>query len=195
MGASEYRYALLLAAVALVLVGTTGLYLDSAEVKRTPAASASEFDELASSGNSSCSPDFSDALDSMPEGAFLKGSCCSPMDRHRYDEQLAGLESYQHIPEIPPNPYHIDAAFAKKLKGYYDLALTSEEQAAYDYAVENSHEKGPCCCKCWRWYVYGGLGKHLIREYGFTGEQVAAVWDLSDGCGGNGEHGIEHHME
>jgi hypothetical protein len=25
----------------------------------------------------------------------------------------------------------------------------------------------------------------LIREHGFTGEQVTQVWNLSDGCGGD----------
>lgn len=66
---------------------------------------------------------------------------------------------------------------------YYDMELTPEEQQAYDYAMQNSNEKGPCCCKCWRWYVYGGLGKYLIRNHGFSGEQVTEVWNLSDGCG------------
>jgi hypothetical protein len=54
--------------------------------------------------------------------------------------------------------------------------------------MENSDKKGPCCCQCWRWHVYGGLAKYLIREHGFTGEQVAEVWDFSDGCDGSGEH-------
>ncbi|MER9234294.1 hypothetical protein NKI56_19720 [Mesorhizobium sp. M0622] len=47
-----------------------------------------------------------------------------------------------------------------------------------------SEEKGPCCCQCWRWKVYGGLAKVLIREHGFTGRQAVDVWGLSDGCGG-----------
>jgi hypothetical protein len=24
----------------------------------------------------------------------------------------------------------------------------------------------------------------LIREHGFSGQQIARIWDLSDGCGG-----------
>ncbi|MDX8512687.1 hypothetical protein [Mesorhizobium captivum] len=59
-----------------------------------------------------------------------------------------------------------------------------DEQKAYDYAMANSEEKGPCCCPCWRWKVYGGLAKYLIHEHRFTGEQIVDVWDLSDGCGG-----------
>jgi len=110
------------------------------------------------------------------------------MNIHRYEEQVEGLKKYSDIPEIPGNPYDIPTNLAQQLKGYYDLPLTPEEQATYDYAVANSHERGPCCCKCWRWYVYGGLGKYLITQYQFTGEQVADVWNLSDGCGGAGEH-------
>jgi hypothetical protein len=67
---------------------------------------------------------------------------------------------------------------------YYDLALTADETRAYEYAMENSAEKGPCCCQCWRWKVYGGLARKLIHERGFKGEQIVEVWNLSDGCGG-----------
>ena len=49
-----------------------------------------------------------------------------------------------------------------------------------DLAMATSNEKGPC--RCWRWDVFGGLGKLLIREHGFT---VAQIWNLSDGCGGD----------
>jgi len=55
---------------------------------------------------------------------------------------------------------------------------------AYDQAMALSSEKGPCCCECWRWHAYGGLGKLLIRDRGFDGAKLARVWDLSDGCGG-----------
>ena len=128
------------------------------------------------------------SIDGMSDTARLQGSCCSPMDMHRYTEQVTGLQKYKNIPEIPSDPYDIDAGLAKKLKAYYDVQLTPDEQTAYDYAMANSMEKGPCCCKCWRWYVYGGLGKLLIQKYHFTGEQVTEIWNLSDGCGGPGSH-------
>ncbi len=168
---------------------------DSRSVFGTNVALAAQFDHLSRSGNSSCSASFADSIDTMPDSARLLGSCCSPMSAHRYKEQVEGLKEFksiegQYIPEIPDDPYDIEAGLAKRLKGYYDLELTAEEQSAYDYAMANSHEKGPCCCKCWRWYVYGGLGKLLIQKYGFTGEQVTEVWNLSDGCGGDEEH---HH--
>ncbi|MEK7541628.1 MAG: hypothetical protein AAB533_02145, partial [Patescibacteria group bacterium] len=141
-------------------------------------------------GNSACSANFQKSIPQMTDTDHIRGSCCSPMGLHRYSEQVEGLKKYSNIPEIPPDPYDIGASLAKRLMGYYDMELTPAEQVAYDYAMTHSHEKGPCCCKCWRWYVYGGLGKYLIRNYGFTGEQLTEVWNLSDGCGGDGEH---HH--
>jgi hypothetical protein len=177
--------------ITLLLIGGAW-YLSSSKQDGSPFVAgitlAAKFDELSKNGNSSCSGAFKDSIDSMPNTARLQGSCCSPMNMHRYTEQVEGLKKYRDIPEIPSDPYDIDAALAKQLKVYYDVELTPEQQKAYDYAMVNSMEKGPCCCKCWRWYVYGGLGKLLIQKYNFTGEQVTEVWNLSDGCGGAGDH-------
>ena len=156
---------------------------------------AAKFEELSQNGNSSCSGTFKDSITAMPDGVRLQGSCCSPMSIHRYTEQVEGLQEFKSVPgqniaEIPDDPYDIEAGLAKQLISYYDMELTPEEQAAYDYAMLNSSEKGPCCCKCWRWYVYGGLAKFLIQNHGFTGEQITEVWNFSDGCGGDSEH---HH--
>lgn len=152
-------------------------------------ALAAKFEQLSSQGNSSCSLSFKESIQSQPDTARIQGSCCSPMSRHRYSEQVEELKKkYSNIAEIPPDPYDIQAGLAKMLMSHYDDQLTPDQQKAYDYAMQNSDEKGPCCCKCWRWYVYGGLGKHLIKNYGFTGEQVTEVWNLSDGCGGDDEH-------
>lgn len=142
------------------------------------------FEYLSKNGNSSCSSAFKDSIATMPGNARLRGSCCSPMSLHRYSEQTEGLKEYQGISIIPSDPYDVEAGLAKKLIAYYDIKLTAKEQKAYDFAMQNSEEKGPCCCKCWRWFVYGGLGKHLIQKYNFTGEQITEVWNLSDGCGG-----------
>ncbi len=154
-------------------------------------ALAAKFDLLSKNGNSSCSAAFKDSIPSMPDDKRLQGSCCSPMNIHRYSEQVKGLEKYKDIPEIPSDPYDIDAKIAKQMMSNYDMQLTPDEQKAYDYAMENSMEKGPCCCKCWRWYIYGGLAKNLIRNRGFTGEQITEIWNLSDGCGGEGDH-VQH---
>jgi hypothetical protein len=97
------------------------------------------------------------------------------MSMHRYEEQIEGLKKFKDIPEIPLDPYDVDGVLAKELLAYYDFELSTEEQAAYDWTMANSHKKGPCCCKCWHWFVYGGLAKKLIHERGFTGQQVAEV--------------------
>jgi len=147
-----------------------------------------KFQLLSTKGNSSCSGAFNDSISSLTSNSRLQGSCCSPMNWHRYKEQVEGLKKYKDISVIPPDPYDIDAELAKKMKNHYEDTLTSKQQKAYDYAMENSDEKGPCCCKCWRWYVYGGLGKYLIKEMAYTGKQLTEVWNLSDGCGGEGDH-------
>lgn len=151
---------------------------------------AAKFDYLSTHGNSSCSSSFQQSIPNMQDNARLQGSCCSPMSYHRYSEQAEGLKKYNNIQEIPPDPYNIKVGLAKKLMSHYDDQLTSDQQKAYDYAMQHSDEKGPCCCRCWRWYVYGGLAKVLIQKYNFTREQVTDVWNLSDGCGGDSEH---HH--
>jgi hypothetical protein len=175
--------------VALIGVGT-GLLprLSLAAEEAGDAALKQHFKYLSENGNSNCSREFMDSIATMPVTTQLQGSCCSPMDEHRYIEQVKGLRKYKEISMVPADPYDISAGIAQKLLPQYSVKLTAQEQAAYDYAMDNSDEKGPCCCQCWRWHVYGGLAKYLIREHGFTGEQVAKVWDLSDGCGGSGDH-------
>jgi hypothetical protein len=150
-------------------------------------ATAERFDYLSTHGNSNCSTAFMNSIATMPVMARLQGSCCSPMSLGRYGEQIEGLKKLSAFAEIPADPYDVPAGLAQKATASYDLELTPDEQKAYDYAMANSAEKGPCCCKCWRWHVYGGLAKLLIRDRHFTGEQVTEVWNLSDGCGGD-EH-------
>lgn len=148
------------------------------------------FDFLSKNGNSTCSTAFTQSIARVPVTARLQGSCCAPMDRHRYGEQVEALKKYAALPEIPPDPYDIVAGTAQKVMRFYDLALSPDEERAYQFAMDKSDERGPCCFQCWRWRVYGGLGKLLIREHRFTGEQLVDVWNLSSGCGGGGDH---HH--
>ncbi|MBI3053627.1 MAG: hypothetical protein HYY77_06225 [Betaproteobacteria bacterium] len=191
-------FALVIAALlmgGIVFLGYSQKQPTQASVGPVGEALAAKFKDLSQNGNSSCSGQFKDSIVNMPDTARLKGSCCSPMSIHRYGEQVEGLKKFksvssQNIQEIPDDPYDIPAGLAKRLIPYYNMELTPEAQKAYDYAMVNSSEKGPCCCQCWRWYVYGGLGKYLIKTHGFTGEQVTQVWNLSDGCGGDEEH---HH--
>jgi hypothetical protein len=174
----------------LVSIGLLAAKLVSAEpaIAGESQSLASRFEELSKSGNSNCTPTFTDSIATMPATERLKGSCCGPMDLHRYTEQVNGLAAYSNIAAIPADPYDIPAGAAREAMSYYDMQLTGAEQQAYDYAMANSDEKGPCCCQCWRWKVYGGLAKLLIHQHGFTGEQIVKVWNLSDGCGGPGEH-------
>lgn len=141
---------------------------------------------LSTNGNSNCSASFMKSIAKMPPTARLQGSCCSPMVLDRYIEQVRGLRKYAKVREIPPDPYDIDAGRAQTMMAAYSIKLSEGQQVAYIYAMRHSEEKGPCCCKCWRWQAYGGLAKLLIRDHGFTGPQVTDVWNLSDGCGGNG---------
>src|SRR5262245_47278234 len=95
------------------------------------------FDDLSKNGNSTCSAVFTDSISKMPLTGRLKGSCCSPMDRHRYGEQIEALKKYASISEIPPDPYDIAAGTAQKAMSYYDVALSPDEARAYQYAMDN----------------------------------------------------------
>lgn len=139
---------------------------------------------LSTHGNSNCTEAFQASIATMPPMARLQGSCCAPMVLERYVSQIRGLRKYGALPEIPPDPYDIPAGLVQRAMRAYTLWLDEAQQAAYHYAMTHAREHGPCCCRCWRWQAYGGLGKHLIRHRGFSGQQVAEVWNLSDGCGG-----------
>lgn len=187
---------LLTIGIAVVLIG--GAYYLSTEPSEPVSALfadkalAAQFETLSNYGNSNCSDQFMQSIkDGSVAAERIQGSCCSPMDPHRYQEQIEGLTKFKDIPEIPSDPYDIDAKLATELMGYYDKELTPEGQAAYDFAMQNSMGKGPCCCMCWGWFVYGGLAKKLIIERNFTGEQISELWDLSDMCGGPGDH-LDH---
>jgi uncharacterized protein YfaQ (DUF2300 family) len=143
------------------------------------------FDYLSTHSNSSCSQSFMSSIAAMPADARLQGSCCSPMVLKRYVQQVLGLKAYAKVPQVPPDPYNIEAGLAAQMMAAYRIKLNDKEQAAYDYATQRSNEHGPCCCQCWRWRAYGGLATLLIRSRGFTGPQVTAIWNLSDGCGGS----------
>ena len=146
---------------------------------------AKRFAFLSANGNSNCSQAFLDYIPLMPKTARLQGSCCGPMALHRYREQVEGLKAFAGIAEIAPDPYDVEAGLAQRLLVAYELELTPDQQRVYDAAMKKSAEGGPCCCRCWRWHVFGGAGKLLIRERGFDAEQVARIWDLADGCGGD----------
>jgi hypothetical protein len=135
----------------------------------------------------------SSSLSKMARGGRLQGSCCSRMDLHRYEEQVAGLRRYAGDPEIPGDPYDVSVALAQRLISYDEsIELSDAQQATYDQAMTLSEEGGPCCCRCWRWTAFGGQAKYLITRRGWGAKQIAELWELEDGCGGSGHVG-EHH--
>jgi hypothetical protein len=117
----------------------------------------------------------------------LQGSCCSPMDLDRYVEQVVGLRSYARISEIPDDPYDVSVGLARRLTAFdRSISLSPREQRIYDRAVEFSDEHGPCCCHCWRWQAFEGLGRKLVARGKWGAQRLASLWDLEDGCGGKG---------
>ena len=149
------------------------------------AGTEERFKYLSANGNSNCSAEFRESIATMPEAARLQGSCCGPMALHRYKEQVEGLKRYEKYPEVPPDPYDIDAGFAARMLGEYKAELGRKDLAIYNAAMQMSAEGGPCCCKCWRWEVLGGMGRVLIRERKIDSKTLARIWDLTDGCGGD----------
>jgi hypothetical protein len=173
----------IVALLLIAIMGVSGTPPALADQAIDPAI-AKQFEHLSNNGNSNCSAAFMKSIPSMSMVARLQGSCCSPMNLEHYAKQLEGLKTWSAVAEIPPDPYDIPAGLAQPALAACDMALSPEEQKAYDDAMAHSEEKGPCCCQCWRWHVYGGLAKLLIHQHGFTGKQVTQLWDLSDGCGG-----------
>jgi hypothetical protein len=177
-------FAFLTAAPMLLAYGSLLMGHAGAEIANDEAALKKRFEFLSQNTNVDCSAKFEASIATMSPDARLQGSCCAPMDEARYRQQIDGLRYYSEIAEVPPDPYDISVPLAHKLMGYYDLVLSKEEQAAYDYAMEHSDMEGPCCCKCWRWKVYGGSGKYLIRTRHYTGPRLVDLWNVGQGCGG-----------
>lgn len=153
------------------------------------AGSVEKFDFLSSQNSNQCGLQAVN-LDSYPEDGSLQGSCCGAMDLHRYQEQVEGLEKYSEYEVVPVDPYDISVSLAKKLFEYQKtITLNEEQQKIYDEAMKMSHEGGPCCCRCWRWTAFEGQAKYLISQHSWASEQIAGLWDMEDGCGGEGHEG------
>ncbi len=172
--------------ISMVLTMTgVALLPSSSSISLASDGVAEKFDLLSKNGNSNCSKNFLESITQMSAGTRLQGSCCTELNLHRFREQVEGLKAFSHFPEIPPDPYDVEMGLAGRLLVAYDMELTTPQLAIYSAALEKSDEGGPCCCKCWRWHVFGGLGKLLIRDRDFDADQVARVWNLSDDCGGD----------
>ncbi len=124
-------------------------------------------------------------MNSLPSGSMLQGSCCSPMNMDKYVSQINSLKQYANIPQIPANPYDISKDSAMQMLGYYDdIQLSPAQQTIYDQAQKMTDDHGWCCCQCWAWYTHAGLAKYLISQHNFTTQQIVAVTNLEDCCGG-----------
>ena len=117
-------------------------------------------------------------------GPNLGGQCCGALTNvSKYEEQLEAMKKYSFNPDSPPDHFNVSVALVKKLITYdKNAVLTPEQRAVYNEALYIS-EEGPCCCKCWHWYVNSALAKEFIANYNFTAEQVAEYWEESDICG------------
>jgi len=112
------------------------------------------------------------------------------MDQAAYRSQVAALRHYAGIPQIPTDPYDIPAGLAQQMIRYESrLHLAPVQQRIYDSAMRRTSEKGPCCCKCWRWTAFHGLADYLIADRGWQAPQLAALISDLDGCGGPGRPG------
>jgi hypothetical protein len=161
-----------------------GAAAPSASASRLQPGTRAEFAYLAAQTSNNCSLQPA-TVGTYPDASRIQGSCCSPMDWGRYDEQVRGLQAYHDIPQVPKDPYDVSAALAKQLFTYeHGIHLTAAQQATYDQAMRMTPEKGPCCCKCWRWHAFKGLAGYLIVHRHFSAQRVASVIGLVDGCGG-----------
>ena len=117
------------------------------------------------------------------------GQCCGALtDITAYRIQLETIEHF--IVEnggrdiIPADPYDLTVEVSQQLTQIdKDITLSSEQQMTFDNAVAMSHHGGPCCCKCWKWFVMSGLAKNLIVEEKWNQNQIAELWDISSSCG------------
>jgi hypothetical protein len=175
-----------LAVAAAILIATSGGGGSSPDHAASPATSASTIDErfaaLSSAGSNRCDLGAAE-LRGMPDHMRLRGSCCFPMDRARYEEQLRDLRGHDRR-IVPRDPYDVSVASAKRLLGYLAIALDRRELAAYDRATELSELGGPCCCPCWRWQAFKGQARFLLARRNYGAAEIARLWDSEEGCGG-----------
>jgi len=118
----------------------------------------------------------------------LQGSCCFPMDISTYEWQIKALHPSAAIRQVPTDPYDVPVALAQRLLRYdKSIGLSATQRATYDHAMSMSSEKGPCCCRCWRWSAFRGMSKYLITRANWNASRLALLIDDVEGCGGKGQ--------
>ena len=126
-------------------------------------------------------------ISGLPDGTYLQGACCTPMDFPDYSNQTTKLQSYSSVSAIAPDPYSMPSQVAKADVAGENLVLTSDQQTTLSSAMGMTTDNGWCCCQCWAYYAHEGLAKSLIVQDGYTADQVATVINLEDCCGGPGQ--------
>jgi hypothetical protein len=115
----------------------------------------------------------------------LQGSCCNAMDETAYRRQVRYLRRYAVTADIPRDPYDVSAGLTQRLLRYdRAVKLSAAQQATYREAMKMSREKGPCCCRCWRWTAFRGLSKQLVARRRMRASELARLIDALNGCGG-----------
>jgi len=184
-------YAAGMAIVVALLMGNVRMFhfgpsAPAAMASKYSPGTRAEYNYLSQQNSNSCGLQPS-TVRSYADTVRVQGSCCNPMDWTHYQQQIRGLQAYRALSEIPRDPYDIPASLAKQLFAYEDsIHLTRYQLAVYDKAMHITSEKGPCCCKCWRWHAFKGLAQDLIVHKHYTAQKVARVIGLVDGCGGKG---------
>jgi len=141
----------------------------------------------------------SSVLSMNPSGESLGGQCCGTLSSYEaYELQLQALHRFiaenGNLSFILRDPYDTPITVAQDFTSYdQEVQLSSSEQKVFDDAVAMSHHGGPCCCKCWKWYVMSGVGKKTIREHQWNARQVAKLWDLSSSCGHDEDTNMPQH--
>lgn len=130
----------------------------------------------------------------------LGGQCCGTLqDIEAYEVQLQALETFieenGNIDLIPKDPYDVSVEQAQQLTSFDQISLNAAQQSIYDKAMKMSHHGGPCCCKCWKWYVMSGLAKKLIVDHGWDEHQIAELWDTSSSCGHKEDTNMHQHYD
>ncbi len=192
----KYRAAAITVAMGIVLFGGLALAPSHRGVVRTTAgrnllpASAgmdARFAFLARQTSNRCALQ-PQTLMKMSALRRLQGSCCDPMALSAYRWQVQALHTYRSIWQIPSDPYDVPVALAQRLLTYdRSVRLSSAQAGAYTAAMEMSRLKGPCCCRCWRWYAFRGLSKYLLTDRAWPPARLAALTSQIEGCGGLAE--------
>lgn len=86
---------------------------------------------------------------------------------------------------IPRDPHDIPAGVAKRLLRDRAIRLSTMQQVTYRRAMGLARERGPCCCRCWRWEAFRGLSYDLIARRRWPAPRVAMLVQALDGCGGS----------